>query len=132
MWFDMHYTLWLGDASIPPRLSKAVLAAFPLRKEDLTSTLDFLVQTHDPSVIPLLRPFLDDQTEDHYSAWAAEMPIGPGGPQLRVCDMTANAILALLGKPPMIAPWSPPYPSFAERNKQIIALENLNWGITER
>jgi hypothetical protein len=97
-----HYSSWAKDATIPPRLSKAVLAHHPSLSRNATGAgassadpryaLGLLGQTHDPTMIPLLRPFLADKTPTSAIAVPQRTP-------LRISEFASNAILWLLGEP---------------------------------
>lgn len=99
---DRHYSVWAKDASIPPRLSKAVLLAFP----SLTNTsvsgpqpgnqmwcnaVQMLAKSHDLTMNAVLRPFLKVKVvAGDGTMWSDKTP-------LRACDKAAIAITSLLG-----------------------------------
>ena len=126
-----HYSAWAKDTSIPPRLSKAVLTAYPALSGapgagsagGWTYALGMLALTRDRSMITVLRPFLADKTP--------VSQIDRGTP-LRVSELASNAILQLLGDPPRygggesgIGPsaYPGPHPLWDLWDKQIGELE---------
>ena len=100
MALDGHYDAWATNASIPPRLSKAVLEDC----SNLTNTLvrpqlglgwcnsvQMLAETHDPAMVCSLRPFLK-QKDLAYDPGG----LGDGFTTMRICDEAAEAINQLL------------------------------------
>ncbi|MBP7746250.1 MAG: hypothetical protein KA383_08955 [Phycisphaerae bacterium] len=103
-----HRADWPADAHIPARLSRRLIAqsrvlskaATELDGDDLTicwvADARDLAITHDPQVIPLLRPFLDRRERIvDLTRWGP--PVTYPGPALRVCDVALEAILTLRG-----------------------------------
>jgi hypothetical protein len=103
---DLHYSVWAKDRSIPPRLSKAVLTAFPFltnsslpeenaepSRSSWCDAVQMLGETHDPAMIKVLRPFLK------YKVIAGDGTMWAGSEYtpLRACDKAAMAIKQLLG-----------------------------------
>jgi hypothetical protein len=103
-----HYGDWPAELHIPSRLSSSILAQSPtLRKDSGELNGDeltvrwvrdarVLALTHDPGVIPLLRPFLDraDPIADirNMSFPRLEPRYVPA---LRVCDVALEVILTI-------------------------------------
>ena len=102
---DQHHAVWAGDASIPPRLSKALLTMFPsLTNTSLSgprpgeqmwcNAVQMLAKTRDSAMLVVLRPFLRDKVvAGDGSYWMVE-----DRPPLRACDKAAIAIKELLGE----------------------------------
>ncbi len=129
---DEHYTVWAKDATIPPRLSQAILTAYPALSRapggssgggEWIYGLGMLGLTHDHAMIAVLRPFLADKTP--------VSQIDRGTP-LRVSELASNAILQLLGDPPLyfggesgIGPdaYPGPHPLWDDWDKQIAELQ---------
>jgi HEAT repeat protein len=135
---DRHYSVWATNDSVPRRLSAAVLTIFPSLTN--ASSLDprpgdqmwcnavrMLAETHDPAMIPVLRPFLKDYILAGDGAlWRDQTPV-------RACDEAAFAIKRLLGDKDFPA-WSysngvvhsarNSYPKWDEWDKKFAALEN--------
>jgi hypothetical protein len=100
---NQHYAVWAGNAVIPARLSKALLAKFPsLTNASVAgprpgeqlwcNAVGLLAETHDRAMIAVLRPFLRDKVvAGDGSYWANEAPV-------RACDEAAVAIGDLLGE----------------------------------
>jgi len=132
---DRHYAAWAKDESIPPRLSKAVLTAYPsltgntssgapLGSQTFSNAMMLLGHTHDRAMIAILRPFLSNKTVDGNGVESLKHT------PLRVCEMAANAIYALLGEPPPYMGMEPgvgnfppgPYAEWDEWDQQNAAL----------
>jgi hypothetical protein len=102
---DLHYSVWATNASIPPRLSKAVLMLFPSLTNAIQpspkpgdqiwcNAVGMLAKTHDAGMIAVIRPFLKDEIVAGDGAlW---IPQGSGLQPLRACDEAAIAIRKLL------------------------------------
>jgi hypothetical protein len=102
---DRHYSVWATNASIPPRLSAVVLTMFPSLTNAILlgprpgnqmwcNAVRMLSETHDPTMIAVLRPYLKDKAM-----------AGDGGywmvkdnPPVRACDRAAIAIKQLVGE----------------------------------
>jgi hypothetical protein len=102
---DRHHSVWATDASIPPRLSKAVLTVFPSIKDVSLSgphpgeqmwcnAVRLLAKTHDSEMIAVLRPFLKDEVVAGDGGYWMAKDTAP----LRACDNAAIAIKQLLGE----------------------------------
>lgn len=148
----MHYPAWSKDTTIAPRLSRAVLTAYPALNARAASesanratqgpkpgwepsshnfyhAMMLLVLTSDRAMIAVLRPFL------------ANKEIGAGGGYnsrrvpFRVCDLAANGIFQLLGEELLFPTGEPSagsaglrnpqssYPEWSDRDEKIAALE---------
>jgi hypothetical protein len=99
---DRHYWLWATNTSIPPRLSKVVLAIYPFltngyanpQPKDIAGwfyPIIILGKTHDPAMASVLRPYLKDK----------DLADDPGGlnngkTTMRICDEAEMAIDSLL------------------------------------
>ena len=126
---DRHYASWNHDASIAPRLSKAVLQFSPAPTPGgMYSWADMLALTHDRGMIAVLRPFLSDKTIDEFTSRSASMPLGRT--PMRYSELAANGICRLLGESIMFnpyeraaAPAGGPYPEWVEWDKKIAALQ---------
>jgi hypothetical protein len=100
---DQRYAVWATIASIPPRLSQAVLIMYPSLTNAALSgarpgdwawciAVPMLAKTHDPAMLAVLRPFLANKgMAGGGSYWMTE-----GDPPLRTCDEAAIAISELL------------------------------------
>jgi hypothetical protein len=99
---DRHYWLWATNTSIPPRLSKVVLAIYPSLTNGYANPqpevgggwfypITILGKTHDPVMASVLRPYLKDKD-------LADDPGGlnDGETTMRICDEAASAIDSLL------------------------------------
>jgi hypothetical protein len=103
-----HRGDWPAELHIPTRLSSRILAQSPtlrrdsggLKGDELTvrwiRDARVLALTHDPGVIPLLRPFLD-RSDPIADIRSISFPrLEPRYvPALRVCDVALEAILAI-------------------------------------
>ncbi len=100
---NRHYSVWATNASIPPRLSKAVLTTFPSLTNAAMpgphpgdqmwcNAINMLAQTHNLAMVTVLRPFLKDKVV----AGDGSMWIENRTP-LRACDKAAISINQLLG-----------------------------------
>jgi hypothetical protein len=111
---DKHYSVWAGDATIGPRLHRALeeepasvgpwnnarsgkatlqfLCADPVR---WGMHVQLLAYTHDPALITELRPYLDNSTlvDD------GTMESSGRALSTRMCDFAHDAILHILGEP---------------------------------
>lgn len=144
---DRHYSSWKDDATIPPRLSQAVLRFYPALLGPSTQAspglaapgsqnfrigVSLLAHTHDPAMMRVLLPFLSNTTVDEFGLYSANMPYGRT--PLRVCELAANAISKILGEAEIYDPWMAqsasrggPYPEWEDWDKQNRALtERVN------
>jgi hypothetical protein len=127
-YLDRMYTKWRDNPAIAPRLSAAVLRSWPAPEPSgMYAWSDMLALTHDPTLIKVLRPYLDDGTLDTFTSQSSNMPYGVT--PMRYSELAANAICRLLGEPIMFsphkrskAPAGGPYPEWAEWDKQLAAL----------
>jgi hypothetical protein len=98
---DRHYSLWATNASIPPRLSKAVLTIFPsltnasvnpqLKGQMWCNAIWMLGESHDPAMVSVLRPYLKEKDLAYDPG-----TLGDGITTSRICDDAARAINLLL------------------------------------
>ncbi|MCD6049161.1 MAG: hypothetical protein K0Q55_564 [Verrucomicrobia bacterium] len=98
-----HHNDWASDATIPPRLSGAILATFPAVTNaavtaslesvswEVSMALGMLWNSRDPAMIPVLRPYLKTK-EIKY-----EGRVKGQHSNMRVCDGVAAGISRLLG-----------------------------------
>jgi hypothetical protein len=144
---ERHHSVWAGDASIPPRLSKAVLTLFPSFKDTAKpnpppgdqmwcNVVRMLAQTHDRAMIAVLRPFLKDKV-------VAGDGAVEGGEPLRACDEAAMAIKQLLGDKTSeddqfvisgvgVGNVRDSYPEWDEWDKRIVDLQKRLDGLPEK
>ena len=129
---DRNYSSWRQDASVPPRLSKAVREMHSgLKVQSVGAFYNFVVllaETHDRKMISFLRQYLTDKTIDQYTSLSANMPAGRT--PMRYSELAANGISMLLGEPIMFdpyqrarAPAQGPFPEWTEWDKRIEALQ---------
>jgi hypothetical protein len=127
-YMDWHYDSWANDASIPPRLTRAVLRPEFRRPNNMYNWFADLALTHDRGAIPILRPFLADKTIDQFTSTSSNMPLGVT--PMRYCELAADAIGKILGEPEMVNPWmrakvsrGGPYPEWEDWDRKIAALQ---------
>lgn len=138
---DQHHAVWAKDASIPPRLSQALLKKFPsLTNASLSgprpgnqmwcNALRMLAKSHDLAMLAVMRPFLKDKTLAGDGSYWMEKD----RPPLRACDKAAINIKELLGEKDFIEgeigmPGTPywkvhdSYPKWEEWDKKIAELQ---------
>ncbi len=135
---DRHYSDWAKDATIPPRLSKAVLRVFPTLLEAVQSSvvmrpgldnwyksLTTLAETHDEAMVTVIRPFLKVKNIS-----SIHLVAGNYAP-IRDCEVASNAIHHLLGDVEIIPyttlsasiPLKFSYPEWLEWDQKIVELE---------
>jgi hypothetical protein len=101
---DRHHTAWSADPTIAGRLSRTVLR---LQAEPTRATMyrwaRMLAQTHDRSVIEVLRPLLADSRTDEFTSLSSNMPAF--ATPMRFSELAANSICRLLGHREMFSTW---------------------------
>jgi hypothetical protein len=126
---DRHYDSWAQDASIARRLGQVVRKAQAASETDQSMYQWFQLagQTHDRSLIAVLRPYLADSRLERYTSWSANMP--GGVTPMRYSELAANAICRLIGEPMLFDPWKRakapkdgPYPEWREWDRKIAEL----------
>lgn len=141
---DRHHSAWAGNASIPPRLSKAVLTLFPSFTDSAKpnptpgnqmccNVVRLLALTHDRAMIAVLRPLLKDKVV------AGDGAEERGAP-LRACDEAALAIKRLLGDRNSgqyvisggLIHTLGSYPEWDEWDKRIVDLQKCLDGLPEK
>lgn len=100
---DLHADRWASNVITRQTLSKAV-THWPGAHESPPAPpgmpdLKIWAQSHDPKLIPLIVPYLNQKTILHDFKGDARLPINPHVAPIRTCDSAYNAICVLRGTP---------------------------------